>query len=273
MSYALNLVIADHGISSLDGLYSLNDLHKASGELEKHKPSNFLRLDSTKAIINELENERFSDMSIAQKTSIIKIIKGGLANKQGTWVCKELVYIYATWVSAAFHLMVIRAFDSLVNGTIPNTPPSAPTKAYTDKDISHLQHVYTVPEISKLLGLSFKDTLQRLAKAGNQSDVFSQPSQPQPQPQPCKHKYTAELAQFWQVVQQLDRTKIDHACSPHLFAINLTEIYAMLGDVLPPRHIIKRALKHSQHPPFIEKNKAVNSAITGKTMRCWVFHG
>lgn len=62
-------------------------------------------LDQTKALIAEIE--------IAGNPAIFT--KQGL----GTFVVKELVYAYAMWISAAFHLKVIRAYDAVV--TQPRT--------------------------------------------------------------------------------------------------------------------------------------------------------
>lgn len=84
------------------GRYCLNDLHRAAGALQKHKPANFLRIDGTKALIAEIN--QCSDVSSAY------INVGGAS--PGTFVSKELVYAYAMWISAAFHLRVIRAYDS-----------------------------------------------------------------------------------------------------------------------------------------------------------------
>lgn len=88
-----------------EGRYCLNDLHKAAGGNPKDKPANWLRLGSTKDLIEEIT--RCSDVSSAPASSVF----GGM--NQGTYVCKELVYAYAMWVSPAFHLKVIRAYDRL----------------------------------------------------------------------------------------------------------------------------------------------------------------
>ncbi|HIF5510011.1 TPA: KilA-N domain-containing protein [Pasteurella multocida] len=101
-----NLQILSKSIRTLDNLYSLNDLHFASGNDVKHRPSLFARNEQTKELVKEIENERSTKTIFALKT-----IRGGAdISKQGTWACKELVIAYAAWISPAFHLIVLRAF-------------------------------------------------------------------------------------------------------------------------------------------------------------------
>ena len=91
-----------------NGLFSLNDLHKAAGGHNKHKPSLFYRSGSFTEVVEVLN---------AQKRAFNPIEKKQGRNG-GTWVCKELVYKYAMWVNPEFEVMVIQTFDKAIN------PPS-----------------------------------------------------------------------------------------------------------------------------------------------------
>ncbi|OPH36723.1 KilA-N domain-containing protein [Moraxella lacunata] len=123
-----HLVISNHTISQdKNGFFSLNDLHKVSGGASKHQPSNFLRNAETQELIKEIELEKSNSsnlMSIAYTTTEGK--------KGGTFVCRELVYRYAMWISPKFSLMVIRAFDALNTGAIPclETPKLSDEQCY-----------------------------------------------------------------------------------------------------------------------------------------------
>lgn len=118
--YAPQITILDNVVNAVDGLYSLNDMHKASGKADKHRPTFFLRNQETKDLIVELEGE-VSDVRkcTSLESQVIRVVKGNFTDgiKQGTYVCKELVYRYAMWVSAKFALVVIRTFDALVTRT------------------------------------------------------------------------------------------------------------------------------------------------------------
>ncbi len=115
------------------GRYSLNDLHKASGGKKRHQPSDWLRLEQTNELIAEILKPEITGI----KTSEILIAQNrevkDPAQKQppvmsksgrygGTYVCKELVYSYAMWISAAFSLKVIRAYDALVSSVMQKKP-------------------------------------------------------------------------------------------------------------------------------------------------------
>ncbi len=108
----MKLTIGSKSIKMKDGLYCLNDLHKASGGEKKNGPSYFISLDSTANLTNEIM-ESDTEITVSE---IVTIIKGGKG--QGTYVRKELVYAYAMWISSAFHLAVIRAYDSLVTNQL-----------------------------------------------------------------------------------------------------------------------------------------------------------
>ncbi|MEQ1068647.1 KilA-N domain-containing protein [Acinetobacter lwoffii] len=107
------LVIGDFSIrQDEDGRYCINDLHKAGGGMDKHKPSNFLRSEQTKDLIKEIEQNTMMLKSENHNLSAINVVRGR-GKDQGTYVVEDLVYSYAMWISAKFHLIVIRAYKML----------------------------------------------------------------------------------------------------------------------------------------------------------------
>ena len=105
-----------------NNLYNLNDLHKASGGENRHKPSLWLQNQQTSDLIDEIS--KAGNPALDKNQQVIQVVKGG--NKRGTYACKELVYAYATWISAKFFLQVIRTFDAVISGSLK---PQAPRKA------------------------------------------------------------------------------------------------------------------------------------------------
>lgn len=102
-------------IRQVNGLYCLNDLHRASGGEPRHKPDNWLRNQQAIELIDELNASQIREAQNNQQ--VIHVLNG-----VGTFVCRELVYAYAMWVSAKFHLAVIRAFDALRSGSLNALP-------------------------------------------------------------------------------------------------------------------------------------------------------
>lgn len=119
-----NLTVLKTSIRDLDGLYSLNDLHKASGNDPKHRPNQFVRLDITQDLINEIQGEN----STAQICAL-RSINGG-ANR-GTYACEELILSYAMWISPKFHLIVLRAFLAMQRNQPQQLSLPEPEKKYT----------------------------------------------------------------------------------------------------------------------------------------------
>jgi len=109
-----DLTIADISIRRDEaGRYCLNDLHKAGGGEKRHGPSYWLTNAQTRALIEEIGATGIPVAPVA-------IINDGVNN--GTYVVKELVYAYAIWISPAFHLKVIRAYDQLVQAPTALNP-------------------------------------------------------------------------------------------------------------------------------------------------------
>ena len=124
-----NLTILKTSIRTLDNLYSLNDLHRVSGAEDKHRPSLFIRLDTTQELVSEIQKE-------VKSTDLIFKTTGG-RGMRGTYACEELVLAYAMWISPKFHLVVLRAFLAMHKGELQNSAQIAPL-AVQDQDLLSL---------------------------------------------------------------------------------------------------------------------------------------
>lgn len=112
----MQLQIANIGITQdTEGRYCLNDLHRAAGGEKKHGPSYWMANAQTQELVAEL----------GHTGNPVGVINDGFNN--GTYVCKELVYSYAMWISPKFNLQVIRAYDAMTapKFDIPKTLSSA----------------------------------------------------------------------------------------------------------------------------------------------------
>ncbi|MFU2111984.1 P22AR C-terminal domain-containing protein [Glaesserella parasuis] len=135
-----NLTILKTSISQLDNLYNLNDLHRVSGNENKHAPFRFARLDTTQELVSEIQKED-------PTTQPLKTLRG---TQGGTYACEELALAYAMWISPKFHLVVLRAF--LAMHKQQNQQPKQialpePEKKYTFE--------FTEYELEQLTWLSF----------------------------------------------------------------------------------------------------------------------
>jgi len=121
------------------GRYCLNDLHRAAGGENRHQPGKFTTLKTTR----ELADALLAGLSEIGEAPLATV-NDGIDN--GTYAAKELVYAYAMWISPAFHLAVIRAYDALLTAP-PAVDPTKLTRADlarlvldAEAEIAQLQH-------------------------------------------------------------------------------------------------------------------------------------
>lgn len=134
-----NLQILSTSIRQLDNLFNLKDLHIVAGNEKKHEPYLFVRLDTTKELIEEIQKED-------PTTQPLKTLRG---TQGGTYACEELVLAYAMWISPKFHLVVLRAFIAMHKQQNQQQPLALPEpeKKYTFE--------FTEYELEQLTWLSF----------------------------------------------------------------------------------------------------------------------
>lgn len=148
---AITLAIGDIAVRQHNGLFSLNDLHKAAGGELRHRPVEFLRLEQSQALLDELQKGGDSHL-------FLNTTKG---RNGGTYACRELVIAYAAWISAAFHLKVIRVFLDAVQPQRAHNPEIDYTRI-SPSQAQHIKEVVQAIVAAKIQG--FAETWARLHK-------------------------------------------------------------------------------------------------------------
>ena len=106
------LIVANCNITQdNEGRYCLNELHRAAGGEQKHKPANFMRLDSTKALVAEIKQG-------SEVSNAFVVLHGG--KFPGTYVCREITmktYICLYYLELALrHKVAVLASPSRITG-------------------------------------------------------------------------------------------------------------------------------------------------------------
>ena len=249
------------------GRFSLNDLHQAAGGEEHHKPSRFTRTDTFTALVEALRPEMASDPVVAVSTG-----------KPGTFVARELVYAYAMWISPAFHLQVIRTFDALATGRMGAAGSNAMIGQATGLPTAQLVALQVqgwkivdrlkaekVPELRQDLYEQLRRVYADLGQTPPPLTAMGSENPPQPLP----------ATEFWAVYHALlaAGVKVNHSHNPRLIAINLKQFVQVAeahGMSVAPGPLLKQALRESRAPLYVD-DRTVNSAVTGRTIHCWVF--
>lgn len=248
-----SLTIADTLVrTDSQGRYCLNDLHRAAGGDKRHQSANWLRLQQTRQLVAVLEAKSQERGLLRSEEAPVIVLNDGISN--GTYVVKELVYAYAMWISAAFQIKVIRAYDALVTGRA--TPPGS----NTDAQVAALKDALIAVQAKFIAA---HEQLAARAPTGAQGWLF-----------PPAAIWPETIAAFDTAVRALQREgrAINHARRPGQLAINLPEfrkLASQKGLALPHGPVLPLAL--GRHPQLIAANTAVNSVLQGRTVKCWVF--
>lgn len=83
-----------------------------------------------------------------------------------------------------------------------------------------------------------------------------------------------EVQRFWELVETIGESKLNHSSDPSIIAINLNEFKtqcAELGLNAPEGRTIKGKLISSRQHPYVESSRVVYDPVVCKTFRCWIF--
>ena len=129
-SNSLPVVAGVEITTDAEGRFNLNALHKASGESDHKKPSEWLRTKQAQELIAELNTqlELSGNSRLGQKS--VNSVKGGAT--PGTYAHELLAIAYASWISPSFHLQVNQVFLDYRTGKLQPVQQRDPMEVLND---------------------------------------------------------------------------------------------------------------------------------------------
>ena len=127
------VVLGDVVIHRSDnGLYNLNDLHKAAGGSDSLRPAKFFEVAKHQAYISTLQAATPND-------PVVKTVRGG--SNPGTWGSEEVAYKYASWISDDFDVLVMSTFKKVVRKELEWVTKArlAAIEAHGEEKASHIK--------------------------------------------------------------------------------------------------------------------------------------
>lgn len=197
------------------GRYCLNDLHQASGGAKRHQPADWLRLKQTQELVAEITRDDGLTPGIPG-VNPVEATEGRYGG--GTYAVKELVYAYAMWISAAFHLHVIRAYDALVLGNNAPTPPLAAQPQHLADQFVGAGRIFAATyRAARIARLPYERALQAATECAHRHTGIDWRAEcgfefPEPAPlleDPLREQVTAALATCDQF--QMDQLIAEHS--------------------------------------------------------------
>lgn len=285
-----DLIVTDTVIRRDDaGRFCLNDLHQAAGGEGRHEPEKFTRLDSTRELIAEVErmgfnssDSRFNSPDLANKNSDDNpdhsaVIVQNRGRYGGSYAVKLLAYAYAMWISPAFQIKVIQAYDRTVQERREGAAAPAQLDMFTvSNERYRLVGLIRAEPSAQVRQMIYHDLVASCRLSGATVPPLGEleataPATPARRPR----QHQPQVAEtFWRAVAALEGRKanIDHSRDPGRVAYNLPQIRTVAQAMKVPLPASRRELRDAlyAHPRFVGVIP-VNSALTGHTVKCWVF--
>lgn len=105
-----NLMIVGFNVKCNDnGLYSLNDIHRASGGKAKNTPARWLERKGTQDLIDSALKRINRDRCVSQKWDAVLDVNNG-GRDHGVYAHELLVVSYAGWIDSDFQIEVNHTF-------------------------------------------------------------------------------------------------------------------------------------------------------------------